>query len=198
MSERSCRIERKTRETEIALSLSLDQAYDENATIRTGIGFFDHILDQIARHGQFYLDLAVEGDLRIDGHHTVEDVGIVLGQAFDQALGERRGIERYGHARIPLDEALADMVVDCSGRPFLYFSADFRNPRLGDFDTELAEEFFRAFAVNARMTIHAEVLRGQNSHHSIEALFKALARALRQAVSRDPSSDAIPSTKGML
>lgn len=198
MSERTATIQRQTNETDISLRLALDEAYSASETIDTGIAFFDHMLTQIARHGNFTLSIKAVGDLAIDGHHTVEDVGIVLGKAFDIALGNKQGIRRYGHARIPLDEALADVVIDCSGRPYLFFDAAFTNPKLGDFDTELVEEFFRAFAVQARMTIHAEIARGQNSHHMAEALFKALARSLREAVGIDPTTDDIPSSKGLL
>ncbi|MBI1320803.1 MAG: imidazoleglycerol-phosphate dehydratase HisB [Candidatus Hydrogenedens sp.] len=190
------KIERKTNETDIALELNLDGT--GNSDIETGIGFFDHMLQQIARHGVMDLKIAAKGDLHIDPHHTVEDVGICLGRAFTQALGEPKGIQRYGFASVPMDEALGEVSLDISGRPFLVFNAAIPGERVGEFDTELTEEFFRAFAMNARITLHLNLRYGSNSHHCIEGLFKAAARALRQAVSRDDRVTGIPSSKGAL
>lgn len=190
-------IERVTSETFIRIRLNLDGS--GNARLHTGIGFFDHMLDQLSRHGLFDLEIEAQGDLAVDPHHTVEDVGICLGKAFNQALGERRGIRRYGHAVAPMDEALAEAAVDLSGRPWLTFTAALLPVRLGDYDVELTEEFFRAFVMNARCTLHLMLRTGKNQHHCVEALFKAVARALREAVEPDPRrSDAVPSTKGIL
>ena len=190
-------IERITGETCIRIRLNLDGS--GNARLNTGIGFFDHMLDQLARHGLFDLDVEAQGDLAVDPHHTVEDVGICLGKAFNQALGEPRGIRRYGHAVVPMDEALAEAAVDLSGRPWLTFTAALLPIRLGGYDVELTEEFFRAFVVNARCTLHLMLRAGKNQHHGVEALFKAAARAFREAVEPDPRRpDAVPSTKGML
>jgi imidazoleglycerol-phosphate dehydratase len=190
---------RETRETRIEVRLDLDGAGE--ADVRTGIGFFDHMLDALARHGMFDLRVRCEGDLHIDGHHTVEDVGIVLGAAFAEALGDKRGIARFADATVPLDEALVRAVVDLSGRPFLHFAvptpAD--QPRIGDFDTALSAEFWRAFATEARLTLHLDALRGDNAHHLVEATFKAAARALDAATRLDPRrGGAVPSTKGVL
>ncbi len=193
---RTARLNRSTNETQISVSINLDGT--GKAKVATGVGFFDHMLDQIARHGLFDIEIEAKGDLHIDSHHTVEDVGICLGKAFLEALGEPRGICRYGHAVVPMDEALAEATVDVSGRPFLVFNADIPGERVGQFDTELTEEFFRAFAVNARVTLHLNLRYGSNAHHAIEGLFKAAARALRQAVSNDPRVEGVPSTKGML
>lgn len=194
---RNAQVDRKTNETDISLSLSLDGT--GQATLDTGIGFFDHMLHHIARHGLFDLSVRAAGDLHIDPHHTVEDVGICLGKAFLEAVGDARGIRRYGHAVTPMDEALAEVAVDISGRPFLVFNADLPKGSLGGFDVELAEEFMQAFAVNARITLHVNLRYGRNTHHCIEGIFKALAQALRRAVELDPrNSTAIPSTKGML
>lgn len=193
---RTSRVERKTNETDICLSLNLDGS--GKAGVSTGIGFFDHMLSQIARHGLFDLELKAKGDLHIDPHHTVEDVGICLGKAFLEALGEPAGIARYGSAIAPMDESLAEAAVDISGRPFLVFNATIPGERVGEFDTELTEEFFRAFAVNARVTLHLSLRYGSNAHHAIEGIFKATARALRIAVSIDPRVQGVPSTKGML
>jgi len=169
------------------------------AKFDTGIPFLEHMLDQIARHGLFDLDVNCKGDLEIDDHHSVEDIGISLGQAFDQALGERRGIRRYGHAYVPLDESLSRVVIDFSGRPGLHLRADFKRPRVGTFDVDLTSEFFQGFANHARATIHADVLCGDNDHHKIETLFKAFGRALRMACEIDErAADAMPSTKGAL
>ena len=197
MDMRRATVQRKTKETDISLAVNLDGS--GKATISTGVGFFDHMLDQIARHALFDLEISARGDLHIDDHHTVEDVGIALGQAVRQALGERRGIRRYATAFVPMDEALARAALDLSGRPFLVFSADFPSPKIGTFDTELVREFFQAFAGNSGATLHIDALRGANSHHIAEACFKAVARALREAVELDPrQADAIPSTKGVL
>ena len=193
---RTATLERNTNETKIKVSLNLDGT--GKAEVSTGVGFFDHMLAQIARHGLFDLTLKADGDLHIDPHHTVEDVGICLGKVFLEALGEPVGITRYGQGIVPMDEALGEAAVDVSGRPYLVFNAEIPGERVGQFDTELTEEFFRAFAVNARITLHLSLRYGTNSHHAIEALFKAAARALRQAVSIDPRVQGVPSTKGML
>ncbi len=198
MMSREATVRRSSKETSIELSLDLDLPYNADNELNTGVPFLDHMLDQIGRHGNILLRVKAEGDLWIDAHHTVEDVGIVLGLALAEALGTKAGIRRYAHARIPLDEALADVVIDLAGRSYLYFSADFPSAQVGTFDTELVEEFFRAVAMNANMTLHAEVVRGRNSHHMIESLFKAFARSLRMAVAKDPDIDDIPSSKGLL
>ncbi|HPU99215.1 MAG TPA: imidazoleglycerol-phosphate dehydratase HisB [Candidatus Hydrogenedentes bacterium] len=190
-------VERVTGETSVRVTVNLDGS--GISRLNTGIGFFDHMLDQLARHGLFDLTVDAKGDLAVDPHHTVEDVGICLGKAFNQALGEPRGIRRYGHAVSPMDEALAEAVVDLSGRPWLTFNAALLPVRLGEYDVELTEEFFRAFTANARCTLHLMLRSGKNQHHCVEALFKATARALREAVEPDPRrADSIPSTKGML
>ena len=195
---RSATIERNTKETRISVSVDLDGA--GRSDISTGIGFFDHMLDQIARHAPLDLTVRAEGDLHIDGHHTVEDVGIAVGQAVDRALGDRKGISRYGDAHVPLDEALTRVVVDISGRPFLVYDVSFPAQRIGDFDTELMREFFQAFAVHARIGLHMENLRGVNSHHIAESAFKGFARALGKAVAIDlrRAQGEAPSTKGTL
>ncbi len=194
---RSATISRKTSETDITLSLDLDGT--GKADIATGIGFLDHMLTALARHALFDLTVRADGDLHIDMHHTTEDVGIVLGRAVAQALGEKRGIRRFGSAVVPMDEALAEAAIDISGRPFLAWSVSFAQPKVGAMDTELFEEFFRAFATNALITLHVVQKAGTNTHHVAEACFKALARALRVAVEMDPRvGDAIPSTKGSL
>jgi imidazoleglycerol-phosphate dehydratase len=196
-SFRSATLTRTTSETDIALSLALDGS--GSATIATGIGFLDHMLTAFARHGGFDLAVSATGDLHIDAHHTVEDVGIVLGSAFRQALGEKRGIARFGHALVPMDEALAEAAVDISGRAHLAWGVDFARQTLGTMDTQLFEEFFRAFAGNALITLHVARRAGTNAHHVAEAAFKATARALRMAVALDPRlENAIPSTKGAL
>jgi len=184
---------RKTKETEISLSLCLDGG---DVSISTGIGFFDHMLTAFAVHGGFGLSVEAQGDLLVDCHHTVEDVGIVLGKAFSEALGDKSGIARYGSFYIPMDESLAFASVDVSGRPFLVFQASFPQERVGDFDTCMTEEFFRAFAVNAGITLHARVEYGANSHHEIEALFKAVAHAMQLAVAQ--TQGGVLSTKGVL
>jgi len=185
---------RKTNETDIRVSLNLDGTGDHR--ISTGIPFFDHMLAQLARHGHFDLDIEAKGDLEIDGHHTVEDVGWVLGQALREALGDRRGIVRFGHAYVPLDEALTRVVIDLSGRPYLVYKAEFKSARVGDLQTELIEEFLKAFVQEGRFNLHVESLYGKNQHHIAETLFKATARALHTAT-RVAHSE-IPSTKGVL
>jgi imidazoleglycerol-phosphate dehydratase len=194
---RTVSLARKTLETDITLTLSLDGS--GKADIATGIGFLDHMLTALARHALFDLTLRATGDLHIDFHHTTEDVGIVLGQAVAQALGDKRGITRFGQALVPMDEALAEVAIDISGRPFLAWDVAFAQPKVGEMDTELFEEFFRAFAFNALLTLHVVRRAGQNAHHVAEACFKATARALRTAVMVDPRiGDVVPSTKGAL
>jgi imidazoleglycerol-phosphate dehydratase len=193
---RAASIERSTKETRIRLALELDGA--GRAEVSTGVGFFDHMLDLLARHGRFNLSVSAEGDLETGAHHTTEDVGIVLGQALDRALGDRRGITRYGDAMVPMDEALGACAIDVSGRPYCSFEADLPATSIAGFETELTEEFFRAIANNAKLTVHIRALDGTNAHHKIEACFKAFARALRQAVAIDPSEQGVPSTKGVL
>ena len=193
---RQATIERSTKETTITVSVNLDGT--GIADVDTGIGFFDHMLTHLAKHGLFDITVKAKGDLEIDGHHTVEDVGICLGQAFLQAVGEPKGLTRFGHAVIPMDEALAEAAVDFSGRPYLVFRAEIPKVQLGDFDAELAEEFFRAFSMNSRITLHVLLRYATNVHHSVEVMFKAVARALGQALTVDAMSDAIPSTKGVL
>jgi imidazoleglycerol-phosphate dehydratase len=194
---RRATIARATSETDIRLSVALDGT--GAAQVATGIGFLDHMLTALARHSLMDLTVAAKGDLHIDDHHTAEDVGIVLGQAVRQALGDKRGIRRYGHATVPMDEALVEAAIDISGRPFLAWSVPFARPKIGSFDTELVEEFFRAFAFNAGITLHVTLKAGTNAHHVAEACFKALARALRMAAEPDPrAAGAIPSTKGSL
>ncbi|HYF09344.1 MAG TPA: imidazoleglycerol-phosphate dehydratase HisB [Acetobacteraceae bacterium] len=194
---RRAEITRETAETAITVSLDLDGSGQSD--IITGIGFLDHMLTALARHGMLDLAVRAQGDLHIDFHHTTEDVGIVIGQCLKRALGEKRGIRRYGHAVVPMDEALAEAAVDISGRPFLAWSVPFARDKVGGMDTELFEEFFRALAFNAGITLHVTLKAGSNAHHVAEACFKALARALRQAVEPDPrAAGAIPSTKGVL
>ncbi|GAC1441609.1 MAG: imidazoleglycerol-phosphate dehydratase HisB [Solirubrobacteraceae bacterium] len=193
---RTSTITRNTRETQVELSLSLDGR--GAGTRRTGVGFLDHMLDLLARHGRLDLEVLVSGDLETGSHHTVEDTGIVFGQALDRALGDRAGITRYGHAVVPMDESRAACSLDVSGRPFLAWEANLPPGATGDFDHELAEEFFRAVANNARLTIHLELSAGSNAHHMIEAAFKAFARALRAACEIDPTEPGVPSTKGTL
>lgn len=188
---------RNTAETKIRVVLNLDGT--GAARLSTGIGFFDHMLDQIARHGLIDLDIQVEGDLHIDGHHTVEDVGITLGQAVAKAVGDKKGLRRYGHAYVPLDEALSRVVVDFSGRPGLHMHVPFTAGMVGAFDTQLAFEFFQGFVNHAGVTLHIDNLKGTNAHHQAETVFKAFARAIRMALEVDPRmGDAIPSTKGSL
>lgn len=193
---RTAHVKRATKETEIELTLGLDG--DGSAQLATGIGFLDHMLELFARHGRFDLLLKATGDLETGAHHTVEDVGIVLGQAFDRALGDRAGITRYGAAVVPMDESLALCAVDVSGRPYCGFDVKLPAVSIAGFDAELAEEFFRALANNAKVTLHVRLLAGANAHHMIEATFKGLARALRQAVAIDPGEPGVPSTKGVL
>ncbi|WCB93923.1 Histidine biosynthesis bifunctional protein HisB [Baekduia alba] len=193
---RTAEISRKTKETDVRLTLGLDGS--GAGTRETGVGFLDHMLDLLSRHGRLDLFVDVKGDLETGAHHTVEDTGIVLGQALDQALGDRSGIHRYGHAVVPMDEARAAVALDLSGRPFLAFEADLPPGGTGNFDHELTEEFFRAVSSAARMTLHVTVETGTNAHHMIEAAFKAFARALREAVSIDPTEKGVPSTKGTL
>lgn len=192
---RTAEISRKTKETDINISLNLDES--GKVSINTGIGFLDHMLTALAVHGGFSLSVDCKGDLKVDGHHTTEDIGIVLGQAFAKALGDKAGIMRYGNAFIPMDEALAFCALDISARPFLVFNAQFANERVGEFDTCLTEEFMRAFAFNAGITLHLRLEYGSNDHHKIEALFKALAYALKAAVKRNTDGSVV-STKGML
>jgi imidazoleglycerol-phosphate dehydratase len=194
---RSAEISRETKETRIRLVLGLDGS--GRATIRTGIGFFDHMLEALARHGLLDLEIDCAGDLQVDGHHTVEDVGIVLGQAIARALGDRAGIRRYADALVPLDEALVRAVVDVSGRPYLAYHVDIAKwQMLGDYDVLLTPEFFRAVVLNAGLTVHLDLIRGDNPHHIVEATFKAFARALEQATRLDPRVVGVPSTKGVL
>ena len=194
---RTAVVSRSTAETKITVGVNLDGS--GVARLHTGIGFFDHMLDQIARHGLIDLDIQAQGDLHIDGHHTVEDVGITLGQAVHQAVGDKRGIRRYGHAYVPLDEALSRVVVDFSGRPGLVMNVPFKSSMIGTFDSQLAHEFFQGFANHAFVTLHIDNLRGENAHHQAETVFKAFARALRVALEFDPRALAIiPSTKGSL
>lgn len=196
MPERKARIDRKTRETDIALALNLDRA--SRSRIKTGVGFFDHMLTSLARHAGFGLEVRCRGDLHVDAHHSVEDVGIALGQALKAALDDKRGIARFGHAYCPLDEALCRAVVDLSGRPWLHMGVVFRARRIGDMPTELFEDFFWALADHGRLNLHLDLVRGRNSHHIAEATFKATARALAMAVALDPRVKGVPSTKGSL
>ena len=196
MTNRTAELSRLTKETKVEISLNLDGRGD--SACHTGVGFFDHMLDLLARHSAIDLNIEADGDLHVDFHHTVEDVGIVLGQAIDKALGEKRGIHRYGWAIVPMDESLAQVAIDLSGRPAFVFNVTFTGPSIGDFQTELVEEFLRALSTNARMNLHVAVAYGTNNHHIAEAIFKGLAKALRQAVSKDPRSDDVPSTKGSL
>ena len=194
---REAEVKRNTLETQISVSVGLDGTGRSN--ISTGIGFFDHMLDQIARHGLIDLDIAAQGDLHIDGHHTVEDIGITFGQAFSKALGEKKGIVRYGHAYVPLDEALSRVVIDLSGRPGLSMEADFTRSSVGEFDVELVREFFQGFVNHALVTVHIDNLKGENAHHQCETIFKAFGRALRMACQIDARLEgATPSTKGCL
>ncbi len=193
---RHASLTRKTGETEIVVELQLDGSGQHE--IHTGIGFFDHMLTLLAAHGLFDLRVKARGDLQVDPHHTVEDTGIVLGTAFLQALGDCQGLQRIATSYVPLDEALARTVVDVSGRGYLHLQANFSSSRAGDFPSELVEDFLRAFALNAKMTLHVMLLAGRNTHHQIEVIFKSLARALRQAVALDPRQPGIPSSKGTL
>ena len=192
---RTAKIERSTKETRVGLELDLDGG---EASASTGVGFLDHMLDLLARHARLGMKLEAQGDLETGAHHTTEDVGIVIGQAIDQALGDRAGIRRYGFATVPMDEALGECAIDVSGRPLTVFEAELPEVTIAGFDAELTEEFFRAVANNAKLTLHVRVLYGSNAHHMIEAAFKAFARALREAVSVDPGETGVPSTKGTL
>ena len=194
---RTADITRKTNETDIRVQLNLDGS--GQASLASGIGFFDHMLDQIARHGMFDLHIEAKGDLHIDGHHTVEDIGITLGQAVAKAVGDKKGIRRYGHAYVPLDEALSRVVIDLSGRPGLTMNVPFKSGMIGEFDSQLTHEFFQGFANHALATIHIDNLKGDNAHHQCETVFKAFARALRMALERDErATGQVPSTKGSL
>ena len=193
---RQADITRETAETKVSVALNLDG--NGNGEINTGIGFFDHMLTLLASHSRFDMKVACRGDLQVDGHHSVEDIGITLGQALQKALGDRRGINRYGSFFLPMDETLALVSLDLSGRPYLVYECGDMAPMIGDFDTELTEEFLRALAVHGGITLHVKILYGKNSHHKIEAIFKGLGHALRQATERDPRNGNIPSTKGVL
>ena len=197
MSQRSATVTRNTLETRITVSVDLDGS--GKSRFNTGIPFLEHMLEQIARHGLIDLEIDAEGDLHIDDHHTVEDIGITLGQAFKQALGDKKGIQRYGHAYVPLDEALSRVVIDFSGRPGIEFRVDFPRDRIGNFDVDLVHEFFQGFVNHALATLHIDNLEGRNAHHIAETVFKAFGRALRMAAAPDPRmADVIPSTKGSL
>ncbi len=197
MDMRQAEISRNTLETKVKVRVDLDGA--GRSRLATGIGFLDHMLDQIARHGMLDLDVEAHGDLHIDAHHTVEDIGITLGQAVAEAVGDKKGLTRYGHAYVPLDEALTRVVVDLSGRPGLVFEVAFVRPTIGDFDVDLVREFFQGFVNHAAVTVHIDNLRGANAHHQAETTFKAFGRALRMAVAPDPrAAGAVPSTKGSL
>lgn len=196
MAERAATHRRETLETRIEVSVAIDGA--GRAQIATGVPFLDHMLDQIARHGRMDLRIAAEGDLAVDAHHTVEDVGIVFGRALADALGDKRGIQRYGHACVPLDEALTRVVIDFSGRPGLHYAVPFTRARVGDFDVDLLREFFQGFVNHAGATLHIDNLKGGNAHHQAETVFKAFGRALRAALERDPRTADAPSTKGTL
>jgi imidazoleglycerol-phosphate dehydratase len=196
-ASRSAEVQRDTKETKIRVALDLDGT--GQSKLATGIGFFDHMLDQVARHGLIDLDIQADGDLHIDGHHTVEDVGITLGMAVAQAIGDKRGITRYGHSYVPLDEALSRVVVDFSGRPGLVMDCEFTAGNIGDLDTQLVFEFFQGFVNYALVSLHIDNLKGRNAHHQAETIFKAFGRALRMALTPDPrSAGVIPSTKGSL
>jgi imidazoleglycerol-phosphate dehydratase len=194
---RQADIDRKTLETRISVRLNLDGS--GQSKLSTGVGFLDHMLDQVARHGLIDLEIAAKGDLHIDAHHTIEDIGIAVGQALAKALGDKKGLRRYGHAYVPLDEALCRAVVDLSGRPGLVFGIDFVRPTIGEFDVDLVREFFQGLANHAAITLHLDCLRGDNAHHQAETAFKAFGRALRMAVEADPrAAGTVPSTKGSL
>jgi imidazoleglycerol-phosphate dehydratase len=197
MSTRAAKADRNTAETQIALSVNIDGS--GRSDIATGVPFLDHMLDQVARHGMLDLEIRAKGDLHVDAHHTVEDIGITLGQAVARAAGDKMGIRRYGHAYVPLDEALSRVVIDFSGRPGLEYNVKFTRALIGDFDVDLVHEFFQGFANHAQVTLHVDNLRGDNAHHQCETMFKAFARALRMALEPDPrAAGTIPSTKGTL
>ena len=197
MSERKASVQRNTLETQIQVKLDVDGS--GGSQFKTGIPFLEHMLDQVARHGMFDIEIVANGDLHIDAHHSVEDIGITLGQAFAQAVGDKRGIRRYGHAYVPLDEALSRIVVDFSGRPGLEYGVQFSRARIGEFDVDLFHEFFQGFVNHAQVTLHIDCLRGVNSHHIAETVFKAFGRALRMALEWDPRMQGVlPSTKGKL
>jgi imidazoleglycerol-phosphate dehydratase len=194
---RQAQVTRNTLETQISVKLNLDG--NGKSKLATGIGFFDHMLDQVARHGMIDLEIEAKGDLHIDAHHTVEDVGITLGQAFAKAVGDKKGVRRYGHAYVPLDEALSRVVVDLSGRPGLEYAVDYARGLVGEFDIDLVHEFFQGFANHALVTLHIDNFKGRNAHHQAETIFKAFGRALRMAAEMDPrAAGALPSTKGSL
>ena len=193
---RKAEVSRNTNETRIAVKLDLDGA--GQASIATGVPFLDHMLEQVARHGVFDLAISAKGDLHIDAHHTVEDVGIALGQAFAKAVGDKSGVRRYGHSYVPLDEALSRAVVDLSGRPGLEYNIKFARARIGEFDVDLVHEFFQGFVNHAHVTLHVDNIKGSNAHHQAETAFKAFARALRMAAESDPRVEGVPSTKGSL
>jgi imidazoleglycerol-phosphate dehydratase len=193
---REAQVTRNTQETQISVKLNLDGS--GRATLATGVPFLDHMLDQVARHGVFDLEVNAKGDLHIDAHHTVEDIGITLGQAFARAIGDKKGVRRYGHAYVPLDEALSRVVVDLSGRPGIEMKIDFVRARNGEFDVDLVREFFQGFVNHAQVTLHIDNLKGDNAHHQAETAFKAFGRALRMAVELDPRTQGVPSTKGSL
>jgi imidazoleglycerol-phosphate dehydratase len=193
---RKAEVTRNTLETQISVAIDLDGT--GQSRLATGVPFFDHMLDQIARHGVFDIEIEAKGDLHIDAHHTVEDVGITLGQAFAKAIGDKKGVRRYGHAYVPLDEALSRVVIDLSGRPGLELNIEFTRARIGDFDVDLVHEFFQGFVNHALVTLHVDNLRGDNAHHQAETAFKAFGRALRMAVELDPRTSGVPSTKGSL
>lgn len=196
MSARSASVERNTNETRIKVDINLDGS--GKFAVKTGLPFLEHMLEQVARHGMIDMNINAEGDLHIDAHHTVEDIGITLGQAFDKALGKKVGIRRYGHAYVPLDEALSRVVIDFSGRPGLEFHVPFKRGAVGDFDVDLFHEFFQGFVNHAKVTLHVDTLRGENAHHQIETVFKAFGRAVRMALEVDPRATGVPSTKGTL
>lgn len=200
LSPRTATVHRATAETDVTVTLRLDPTSDaERGYVNaTGIGFLDHMLDLLARHGGIGLEASCTGDLHVDDHHTAEDVGIALGQALREALGDKAYVARYGHACVPMDEALARAAVDLSGRFYLHFEADFSRPTVGDLSTEMVGHFFYSLAEHARINLHVDLIRGRNAHHQVEAVFKAVARALRMAVRRDPTGDALPSTKEAL
>ena len=196
MTDRKARQRRQTLETSVDVSVNVDGS--GRSAIGVGLPFFEHMLEQVARHGRVDLDIDASGDLHVDAHHTVEDVGIVFGQAIAEALADKRGISRYGHAYVPLDESLSRVVLDFSGRPGLFYNVEFRRARVGDFDIDLLREFFQGFVNHARVTLHIDNLRGENAHHQAETIFKAFGRALRMALARDPRTADTPSTKGTL